>query len=108
MAKIAHEYGIPLHVRRMDSASLVLPNFQENARLWRQSESLKVLRSYEQSESAGGGSGGATSVIATAHHLDDQVETSFMKLLRGTHLSHLHPVRGQSPNHSIEIMIMPM
>ena len=31
-------------------------------------------------------------LIATAHHLDDQIETMMMKILRGAHITNLYPV----------------
>jgi tRNA(Ile)-lysidine synthase TilS/MesJ len=112
VAKVTQDYGIPLHICHIDKAILEQANFQANARSWRRTESIKTLKTFcrqpkseseleaESSESVceegEGGCEGPRAVAATAHHLDDQIETSLLKLVRGTHLSHLHPVSGLS------------
>lgn len=77
-------------------------NFQATARAWRKAESLRIIEEAasplvnmkENSQVEVVAPVTALHVAATAHHLDDQVETSLLKLLRGVHLSHLHPVRS--------------
>lgn len=92
---------MPLHIRHLDKTILQQSNFQANARTWRRNESLQVLnrpvlnleekRGEHEKKSEEMYCRGRA-VVATGHHLDDQVETSLLKLVRGTHLSHLHPV----------------
>ena len=82
VAGIARSYSFPFHSHSHDKDNIPKSNFQAMARAWRQSESSKLLVS----------NGFRDAVIATAHHLDDQTETTLLKLVRGTHLSNLHPV----------------
>lgn len=61
-------------------------NFQNNARNWRREESLKIIQpNFNETSSH--------RFIATAHNSEDQSETILLKLLRGTHISHLQGVR---------------
>ena len=96
----ASKYGIPFLLRVMpeDMRSKVTnesgSNFQNVARNWRRSECLALLKDKRSSSAVGvlnDGSG-----IVTAHHSDDQVETTMLKLLRGSHLSRLYPILPRS------------
>ena len=96
----ASKYGIPFVLRVMpeDMRSKVTndsgSNFQNVARNWRRSECLAILKDKRSNSAVGvlnDGSG-----IVTAHHSDDQVETTMLKLLRGSHLSRLYPILPRS------------
>jgi hypothetical protein len=95
---VANSYGIPIHCRHMNADTCTSSsNFQANARAWRQVESEKVLHQhalFQSEEGNGVEEHPVPAVAATAHHLDDQIETSLLKLVRGVHLSHIHPVRN--------------
>ncbi|HEX5066512.1 MAG TPA: tRNA lysidine(34) synthetase TilS [Myxococcota bacterium] len=79
VAALARELGVPLALRRVDPrarragrSSRARPTLQEAAR------ELRYAALYEMAGELG------ASRIATAHHADDQVETVFLRLLRGT------------------------
>jgi tRNA(Ile)-lysidine synthase TilS/MesJ len=63
--------------------------FQARARGWRRSIYNKILESKKQVSTTGTHS---NTYIMTAHHADDQMESFLLKLLRGVHISHMHPV----------------
>ena len=116
---LAEMYSIPLIIREADSVypaedkeeedevgdemmkeenrSFRSSNFQASARMWRRENSESLLTEWAKEERKAGGDeedcfGGRRYHIATAHHLDDSIETFMLKLLRGTHLSSLHGV----------------
>eukprot|EP00978_Attheya_sp_CCMP212_P048930 scaffold595406_cov63-Attheya_sp.AAC.1 len=101
--KTCHEYGIPFycHYWRTHDAALMSnstgsynasPKFsQDLARTWRQHHLIQLLNkltntpetpTVERTNVKAG-------VILTAHHADDHYETMLLKLLRGTHITHL-------------------
>jgi len=86
VATLATKYGVPLHIKQFRTSEYAKQHgisIQMAARELRYSwfEELCIQHQYNQ--------------IATAHHLDDQVETFFINLIRGTGISGLHgiPVR---------------
>jgi tRNA(Ile)-lysidine synthase len=83
---LATKYNVPIHVKRFETKSFARKNHvsvQMAARTLRYDwfEELSVDQHY--------------TCIATAHHLDDQVETFLINLARGTGIAGLHgiPVR---------------
>jgi tRNA(Ile)-lysidine synthase TilS/MesJ len=76
-------YRVPFHYRIWDETECK-GAMHERARAWRQRECMALLNS-----SLGGG------VVCTAHHLDDQLETTLMKLIRGVHLANIRGVSVQ-------------
>lgn len=66
------------------------PGFQEFARNWRIGESMKILNEVKSRNEYD------DIAIATGHHMDDQIETILLKLLRGVHISNLYPMLPRS------------
>jgi tRNA(Ile)-lysidine synthase TilS/MesJ len=59
---------------------------QDLARSWRLAESKKIIQSItEQTPDR-------EVYMATAHHLEDQIETTLVRLIRGPHISNLQGV----------------
>lgn len=94
VADWAAKYELPVALHEMPVADFGRKgggngngSIQAWARDWRRSETVRLLR--EQPSSAGSG-------VVTAHHTDDQVETTLLKLLRGAHISRLHPILPRS------------
>lgn len=59
---------------------------QDLARSWRLAESKKIIQSIaEQAPDR-------EVYMATAHHLEDQIETTLVRLIRGPHISNLQGV----------------
>lgn len=85
MEEWANFYKFPFYKRQLDPVEKET-GFQDYARNWRKRESLNILDSICQGKSY------SDRVVATAHHEDDQLETTLLKLLRGTHISNLYPV----------------
>jgi tRNA(Ile)-lysidine synthase TilS/MesJ len=82
---IASSYGIEYFARELPFS--LQKNFsQEIGRQWRQKECQSILSSFPKVQ-------GKEKYIATAHHLDDQVETLLLKLIRGTHITRFQSVR---------------
>ena len=81
VGELAAHYRVPFHYRVWNEGEYKVA-VHERARAWRQRECIALLNS-----SPDGG------VICTAHHLDDQLETVLMKLIRGVHLSNIRGVR---------------
>jgi tRNA(Ile)-lysidine synthase len=87
-------YKVPYHYRELgssDSDVIAKRGFQEGARNWRRSECLKIIHLHHGNNTSADSSE-REYCITTGHHLDDQVESVLMKLLRGTHISRLTPV----------------
>ena len=76
----AKEHQIPFHYRAFSG------KFSENAaRTFRYEFFKQVMRDYDYS------------ALVTAHHADDQAETIFMRLLRGSRLRHLTGISAVRP-----------
>jgi tRNA(Ile)-lysidine synthase len=87
--KLAMEYN-------MDFFQRILPeefrgeNFSQDAgRNWRQNESLSILESLSSNNEG-------SQYIATAHHMEDQMETILMRILRGVHISNIQGIASKS------------
>ncbi len=104
-------YNFPFHcVERDDEEAFGEKGVQEAAREWRQETTKTLLGIYrkrnEKSDMIAqitGRSGGpdgesqpAAAVAVTAHHMDDQVETSLMKIIRGVHISRMYAMLPRS------------
>ena len=76
--------GVPVHVYAWGEAERAqATGIQARSRAWRRAECRRLLLSHEEEEEEEEG------FVVTAHQADDQLETWALKLLRGTHLSHL-------------------
>lgn len=76
LRKLAEKVGVPIYV------ACFTGNFSEaNARQFRYDFFKKVMRQT------------ASTALVTAHHADDQVETIFMRLIRGARLHHLSAIK---------------
>jgi hypothetical protein len=94
-------YHLPTHVFEMESnaetaadTEQATGNFHSDARAWRRAHCQdwidpKLLMQGVHPSLSVSVSGPR---VCTAHTGDDQVETFVLKLLRGTHLAHLHPM----------------
>jgi tRNA(Ile)-lysidine synthetase-like protein len=79
---------VPVHVGRWAEAERAKPTgVQARSRAWRRAECRRLLLAQEEEEGEEEGDG--EGFVVTAHQADDQMETWALKLLRGTHLSHL-------------------
>ena len=74
------------HCRVLPESSRFGLGLQLRAREWRRKECLEILRSIVSKSDQ------KHAYVVTAHHADDQVETTILKLLRGAHLSKFYPV----------------
>ena len=91
--QLADRYGVPCHVARFDTrvyAAEHSMSIEEAARHLRYEYFAQLLmqscnHAIKQS-----------SVVATAHHADDSVETFFLNLFRGTGIHGLHGIRPNS------------
>eukprot|EP01041_Mallomonas_annulata_P000750 gene750-1434_t len=102
---IARRYSLPIHIRHLPQEKRHKVGLQSTARIWRRTECLQLRQQYllRNRNKSSSSSDVTTDVITdvttdddyficTAHHADDQLETSILKLLRGTHLSRLYPM----------------
>ncbi len=79
------KYKFPFYLREFpEESSRQKASFQDRARKWRRNGSQQVLDDIVNPHGK---------FIVTAHHREDQLETILMKLLRGTHITNLVPVR---------------
>ena len=76
LRKLAEQVGVPIYVANFSGAFT-----ESRARQFRYEFFRDVMR--ETSSTA----------LVTAHHADDQVETIFMRLIRGTRLHHLSAIK---------------
>jgi tRNA(Ile)-lysidine synthase len=93
--KAAATLQVPIHVvtwGEKDRAQAT--GIQERARNWRRAECEKLVQEKQQGGEAATAAG--QGVIATAHHADDSLETWVLKLLRGTHLSHIKGMESRA------------
>jgi tRNA(Ile)-lysidine synthase len=110
--KWAEHYKFPFHaVKRDEDEAFGETGVQEAARAWRQEVSKTLLEQYRKrnqrdsmiaeitagKNNSSGSSGEAVAVAVTGHHLEDQVETMVMKMMRGVHISRMHPMLPCSP-----------
>lgn len=87
--ELADSFGLPLFITRFETTEYALRNglsIQMAARKLRYDwfQTLAVANGYDY--------------IATAHHLDDQIETFFINLMRGTGLDGLKGIGAKSGN----------
>lgn len=80
----AREAGLPVHLRRATYLAVLGHGIQAAARAWRRWELLRLQAAI------------GADWIATGHQRDDHLETLFLKLLRGVHLSRLHGMDWRS------------
>jgi tRNA(Ile)-lysidine synthase len=102
VSSLAQHYNMTLYTRELSTATWideVLPTsqnkgFQAQSRQWRRSESESILQAWKQEYNRSTIITGKDTkfYIATAHQMDDHVETFFLKLLRGSHISRLYSV----------------
>lgn len=99
VSSITNQYGYPLHIRHLPIEKRTKVGIQATARDWRRTECLTIRNQIlDRKNKTDIDSNSNKSVefsgvlIATAHHADDQLETSILKLLRGTHISRLYPM----------------
>lgn len=71
------------------------------ARNWRRAELFSIIDELKARDVPAAPTTNRTKyVIATAHHFDDNIETIFMKLFRGVHISKLHGVSATLAYHT--------
>lgn len=90
--QLADRYGVPCHVAHFDTRSVAAStgeSIEEAARRLRY-EYFAQLLSHSATQPL------YYSVVATAHHRDDSIETFFLNLFRGTGISGLHGIRPSS------------
>lgn len=104
--KWAKHYDINFHaIERSDEEPAFDKNLQEEARKWRQEVTKGLLNKGRQQQtlsiydilgpdddSNDSHQSKSKIMAAMAHHSDDQFETILMKLVRGAHISKLHPM----------------
>ena len=88
--KISSDLGIPLYIK--DCPMKGKANLQAKARKIRYDFFSKLINNYNFNK------------VATGHHLDDQIETFFLRLMRGTSITGLRSMSYQSQNHSLKII----
>ncbi len=79
----AKQYGMDVFLRVWPNDLKRGSNFQDSARVWRKSEALSIINNINNNYGK---------FISTGHHLDDQLETIVMKLLRGTFIANIRGV----------------
>ena len=105
--QLADRYGVPCHVAHFDTRSVAAStgeSIEEAARRLRY-EYFAQLLSHSATQPL------HYSVVATAHHRDDSIETFFLNLFRGTGISGLHGIRPSSSltiHHSSLKVVRPM
>ena len=83
--QLADLYDVPCHVAAFDTRAVVATtgeSIEEAARRLRYEYFAQLCS--------------VTSVVATAHHRDDSIETFFLNLFRGTGIAGLHGIRPKS------------
>ena len=91
--QLADRYGVPCHVARFDTRAYAAEHgmsIEEAARHLRYDYFAQLLMQ------SGNQALKQSSVVATAHHADDSVETFFLNLFRGTGIHGLHGIRPVS------------
>ena len=91
----AENYSIPFHLREWQWKHQHISVSSNSARQWRRKEAVAILKQILDNDNFPSSS--ARGSIVTAHHNDDQTETMLLKILRGTHVTHLHGMRAKSP-----------
>lgn len=89
--KLAHRYNRPFHIRRTEAkaeAERMRKGIQETARILR-------YNWFEEHRQIAAASTGMNVWILTAHHLDDNIETSVMHFFRGTGISGLRGMQAR-------------
>ena len=81
--EICQSMNLNFYLRTADNIFQKTTNIQNTARIWRKKVSEELAHQ-------------KSSKIVLAHHLDDQNETILLKLLRGTHLSHLQGMQWKT------------
>lgn len=90
--KLASDYGVPCHVASFDTRSVAAntgESIEEAARRLRYEYFAQILKQSNNHAIN-------QSVVATAHHRDDSIETFFLNLFRGTGIAGLHGIRPLS------------
>ena len=89
VASLAENYGVPFHTTDFDTRAYAAAHDQsleEAARELRYQWFAQLLTHNSQ----------LSTVVATAHHRDDSIETFFLNLFRGTGIAGLHGIRPVS------------
>ena len=90
--RLADRYGVPCHVAQFDTRAVAAAtgeSIEEAARRLRYQYFAQLLNQSDTSHLS-------PSVVATAHHRDDSIETFFLNLFRGTGIAGLHGIRPVS------------
>ena len=89
VSDLAHQHGIPFHVKRFDTNNFASENMQSTQMAARE---LRYAWFHELSTTF------QYKYIATAHHLNDVIETSLINLSRGTGIAGLHGIPEKNGN----------
>jgi tRNA(Ile)-lysidine synthase len=101
VAEWASRYSIPTHIREWPipaDPKSTETGFQAAARNWRKGECDTWVRTSNTNSNE---DNTINNIVATAHNLDDQIETLCLKFLRGVHLSNFQPMK-MSEGHYIK------
>ena len=113
--QLAESHGVPCHVAHFDTRAVAAStgeSIEEAARRLRYQYFAQLLNQLDTSHLSPFTSHLSPSVVATAHHRDDSIETFFLNLFRGTGIAGLHGIRPistqtikhpatQSPSHPV-------
>ena len=87
MKSWADQYHMDYYSKIAPTDSEPTTGIQEWGRIWRRSECSKIINDIRIKNG-----NDMKYFITTAHHMDDHLETIFMKILRGVHITNLQGV----------------
>lgn len=98
VSRVAASYGNDIIIKNLP-LHLADKNFSQSlGRKWRRDECQAILASLPNQS--------GHKYIATAHHIDDQVETLMMKFIRGVHITNLSLVSRSIASFDVQINLL--